>query len=138
MRGGRKSCQTHIPRHRTKTPTDRIFSFYFGCFFGRFARNQELTGISSLKLGFFFWQNRKSITPRLLYKKLQGLDQGTLDFLRILGVVLGVLGVVLGVLEVVLVVLEVVLVVLEVVLVVLVVVLMSRCPFQRLQSAGQL
>ena len=39
--------------------------------------------------------------------------------------------------EVVLVVLEVVLVVLEVVLVVLVVVLMSRCPFKRLQSAGQ-
>ena len=35
-------------------------------------------------------------------------------------------------------VLEVVLVILEVVLVVLVVALMSRCPFQRLQSARQL
>ena len=34
--------------------------------------------------------------------------------------------------------LEVVLVVLEVVLEVLVVVLMSRCPFKRLQSAGQI
>ena len=49
-----------------------------------------------------------------------------------------VLGVLEVVLEVVLVVLEVVLVVLEVVLVVLVVVLMSRCPFERLQSARQL
>ena len=58
-------------------------------------------------------------TPRLLYKKLQGLDQGTLDFLRILEVVLGVLEVVLGVLEVLLEVLELVLEVLEVVLEVL-------------------
>ena len=41
------------------------------------------------------------------------------------------------VLEVLLEVLEVLLVVLEVVLVVLVVVLMSKCPFKRLQSAGQ-
>ena len=62
-------------------------------------------------------------TPKLLNKKLQGLDQGTLDFLRILGVVLGVLWVVLGLLEVVLEVLEVVLEVLEVVLRVLEVVL---------------
>ena len=41
------------------------------------------------------------------------------------------------VLEVLLEVLEVLLVVLEVILVVLVVVLMSKCPFKRLQSAGQ-
>ena len=41
------------------------------------------------------------------------------------------------VLEVLLEVLEVLLVVLEVVLMVLVVVLMSKCPFKRLQSAGQ-
>ena len=55
-------------------------------------------------------------TLKSLNKKLQVLDQGTLDFLRILGVVLGVLWVVLGLLEVVLEILEVVLEVLEVVL----------------------
>ncbi len=60
---------------------------------------------------------------KLLNKKLQGLEQGTLDFLRILGVVLGVLWVVLGLLEVLLEVLQVFLEVLEVVLVVLEVVL---------------
>ena len=64
-----------------------------------------------------------SATLKLLNKKLQVLEQGTLDFLRILGVVLGVLWVVLGLLEVLLEVLQVVLEVLEVVLVVLEVVL---------------
>ena len=67
-------------------------------------------------------------TPKLLNKKLQGLDQGTLDFLRVLGV-LGLLEVVLGVLEVLLEVLEVVLEVLEVVLGVLEVVLGSEPSF---------
>ena len=68
--------------------------------------------------GTFVFFNAVQTTPKVLNKKLLGLDQGTLYFLSFLKDS-GVLWVVLGALEVLLEVLEVVLVVLEVLLVVL-------------------